>query len=664
MHCYWIHMLVLVHFKLLVLSLIQKTKTTFTIKDMVKVTISSAVISVFVLAFYFHKPVNSNPLLSDCIPTTVSYTSSFEHNLKTLLKSLVNNTPSSTGYNDTSYGEGLDQVYGQALCRGDVNVTDCQKCLESASQGIMNKCKTTRAIIWYEVCQIHYFPYDFRKMQIYAGKKPEKSYHRKKVAHPDQFRLAWTKLIKKLSDEAINDSNGTMFKTGDTEYSKGKIYGLVQCTRDIPKRECKICLRSALGDIQGFFPSEEGGIILSSNCNVRFEIFRFFYTQSSKADGSMRHKGKKRKILLVASCTSSLLVILMCSFAVYLRRKKNPKQDEVKSQNALLSYSLSPRAITVAGKDDELVSTEELPFMDLATISAATDGFSDHKKLGQGGFGCVYKGVLPDGKEVAVKRLSGKSWQGDEEFKNELVLIAKLQHRNLVRLLGCAVEGQEKLLVYEFMPNNSLDSFIFDSDKRALLDWKTRYSIICGIARGLLYLHEDSRLRIIHRDLKPSNVLLDSEMVAKISDFGLARIFCEDQNTANTKKVVGTYGYMAPEYAMDGQFSAKSDAFSFGVILLEIISGKKSCSSHLSEKAQTLIRYAWQLWREGKEVEFVDPLMMESSPTEDIIRCMHIGLLCVQEDPNDRPTMSSVVVLLGSGTVGLFTKIWENKDKF
>ncbi|KAL7244056.1 hypothetical protein ACSBR1_016310 [Camellia fascicularis] len=299
------------------------------------------------------------------------------------------------------------------------------------------------------------------------------------------------------------------------------------------------------------------------------------------------------------------------------------------------------------------LSSQNFPFIDLVTLSAATDNFSASNKLGQGGFGPVYEGQLPDGSEVAVKRLSSCSKQGLDEFTNEVLLILKLQHKNLVRLLGFCIDGEEKLLIYEYMPNGSLDVFLFDPRKRAQMNWSRRLNIINGIARGMLYLHEDSRLRIIHRDLKPSNVLLDSEMNPKISDFGMARIFGGSDDATNTAKIVGTYGYMAPEYAMGGLFSVKSDVFSYGVILLEIISGKRNSGFYLTEHAQTLLAYAWRLWNEGKEVEFLDPSLAGSCPMAEVARCIHIGLLCVQEDPEDRPNMSSVVVLLGSESTTL-----------
>ncbi|KAL6333336.1 hypothetical protein AAG906_028521 [Vitis piasezkii] len=290
----------------------------------------------------------------------------------------------------------------------------------------------------------------------------------------------------------------------------------------------------------------------------------------------------------------------------------------------------------------------ELPLLDLEKLAAATDNFHEANKLGQGGFGPVYRGKLPGGQEIAVKRLSRASAQGLEEFMNEVMVISKIQHRNLVRLLGCCIEGDEKMLIYEYMPNKSLDAFLFDPLKRESLDWRRRFSIIEGIGRGLLYLHRDSRLRIIHRDLKASNILLDENLNAKISDFGMARIFGGNQDQANTMRVVGTYGYMSPEYAMEGRFSEKSDVFSFGVLLLESVSGRRNTSFQYDEQYLSLLGYAWTLWCKHNIKELIDETMADACFQEEISRCIHVGLLCVQESAKDRPSMSTVLSMLSS----------------
>ncbi|RZR88646.1 hypothetical protein BHM03_00016269, partial [Ensete ventricosum] len=230
---------------------------------------------------------------------------------------------------------------------------------------------------------------------------------------------------------------------------------------------------------------------------------------------------------------------------------------------------------------------------DLSTVKAATNNFSVGNKLGEGGFGIVYKGVLRDGKNIAVKMLSRCSSQGPDEFRNELLLIANLQHRNLVRLLGYCIEGDERILILEYMENKSLDAFIYgidlDKTKSKLLDWKKRLHIIIGIARGLLYLHHDSYLRVVHRDLKPSNILLDKDMNPKISDFGIARIFEGDDIEENNTTNITCSGYMAPEYITEGVFSFKSDVFSFGVIVLEILSGKRNRVLNVAHSRQNLL---------------------------------------------------------------------------
>ncbi|PHU16551.1 G-type lectin S-receptor-like serine/threonine-protein kinase [Capsicum chinense] len=288
-------------------------------------------------------------------------------------------------------------------------------------------------------------------------------------------------------------------------------------------------------------------------------------------------------------------------------------------------------------RSEKQARSKEFPVVRLDLIRTATENFSEENKLGEGGFGPVYKGTLTNGIAIAIKRLSRTSGQGLKEFKNEVVLIARLQHRNLVRLLGCCLEGNEALLIYEFMPNKSLDFFLFD--------WKQRLHIIKGIARGLLYLHENSRLRIIHRDLKASNVLLDKDMNPKISDFGMAKMFSENQCEANTNRVVGTYGYMAPEYAVEGIFSTKSVVFSFGVLILEIVSWRKN-SGYVSEHGQSLFTFAWKLWREGHGLLLMDPCLFPSFVATEITKYIHIGLLCLQQDPADRPAMSTVVFML------------------
>ncbi|XP_047062042.1 G-type lectin S-receptor-like serine/threonine-protein kinase B120 isoform X1 [Lolium rigidum] len=355
------------------------------------------------------------------------------------------------------------------------------------------------------------------------------------------------------------------------------------------------------------------------------------------ADSPAGNKKHSTEQILLPIIT--FLLLLACIALVGIYKYKAGKWRKKKNQKKLMLGYFS------TSKELEGNSTE-FPSVTFEDILSATNFFADSNLLGRGGFGKVYKGTFEGENVVAVKRLSQNSGQGTVEFRNEVVLIAKLQHKNLVRLLGCCIHGDEKLLIYEYLPNKSLDSYLFDGARKYELDWLTRFKIIKGIARGILYLHQDSRLTIIHRDLKASNILLDKEMTPKISDFGMARIFGANQNQANTNRVVGTYGYMSPEYAMRGAFSVKSDTYSFGVLLLEIISGLKISSPQLLANFSSLITYAWRLWEDEKATELVDCSVVASCPLHEVLRCIHVGLLCVQDHPNDRPLMSSVMYMI------------------
>ncbi|KAJ6966282.1 LRR receptor-like serine/threonine-protein kinase [Populus alba x Populus x berolinensis] len=300
----------------------------------------------------------------------------------------------------------------------------------------------------------------------------------------------------------------------------------------------------------------------------------------------------------------------------------------------------------------ELVD-KELRGLDLQTgyftlrqIKHATNNFDTANKIGEGGFGPVYKGVLSDGAVIAVKQLSSKSRQGNREFVNEIGMISALQHPHLVKLYGCCIEGNQLLLVYEYLENNSLARALFGGEEHQLqLDWQTRRKILLGIAKGLSYLHEESRLKIVHRDIKATNVLLDKDLNAKISDFGLAKLD-EEENTHISTRIAGTIGYMAPEYAMRGYLTDKADVYSFGVVALEIVSGKSNTNYRPKEEFVYLLDWAYVLHERNNLLELVDPRLGSSYSKEEATKMLNLALLCTNISPSLRPAMSSVVRML------------------
>ncbi|KAI3962709.1 hypothetical protein MKW92_012923 [Papaver armeniacum] len=403
-----------------------------------------------------------------------------------------------------------------------------------------------------------------------------------------------------------------------------KSMSLEECKNEC-KRNCS-CTAYANSDIR------EGG----SGCILWFDdLFDFRYlSDATSSEGEPileKAKKKKNEVLMKVLLPVGSAVLFIC-LVIYLVIWKTRRIDGVLNAGE--------------GQKEDL----ELPLFDLMTVETATNNFSHTNKIGEGGYGPVYKGKTSEGQEIAVKRLSKDSGQGNTEFKNEVVLIAKLQHRNLVKLLGCCIQDEEKILIYEYMPNASLDFFIFDQKRSKLLNWDKRLSIVMGIAKGLLYLHQDSSLRIVHRDLKASNILLDWNMNPKISDFGMARLLGGEQTEAKTERLAGTYGYMSPEYALDGHFSVKSDVFSFGVLALEIMSGKRNRNFYHDNHHHNLLGHAWILWNEGNPCELMEPGLGDSNSATslEVLRCIQVGLLCVQKFPEDRPSMLDVVVMLSS----------------
>ncbi|OIV96149.1 hypothetical protein TanjilG_13081 [Lupinus angustifolius] len=283
-------------------------------------------------------------------------------------------------------------------------------------------------------------------------------------------------------------------------------------------------------------------------------------------------------------------------------------------------------------------------FSDKELISA-TDNYHLSNKIGRGGFGTVFKGTLKDGRQVAVKTLSASSKQGVGEFLSEIKTLSNVKHPNLVELIGCCVQGPSRALVYEHVENGSLDSALLGTRSANIqLDWKKRSAICVGTAKGLAFLHEELVPHIVHRDIKASNVLLDRDFNPKIGDFGLAKLFPDDITHISTK-IAGTTGYLAPEYALGGQLTMKADVYSFGVLMLEIISGKSSSKTNRGEPHKLFLEWAWQLYEEGKMLELVDPEMKEY-PEKEVIKYIKVAFFCTQSVASRRPLMTQVVDML------------------
>ncbi|CAN4079215.1 unnamed protein product [Withania somnifera] len=361
------------------------------------------------------------------------------------------------------------------------------------------------------------------------------------------------------------------------------VYGLAQCWKTVSIRGCRECLDKASRDIKGCLPSRDARALIAG-CYLRYSTHNFFNDPSEGTSGQRINLG---------NISSS-----------YNKSSLNFKYEN---------------------------------------LEKATNYFDSSTKVGQGGNGSVYKGTLPNGNAIAVKRLFFNTRQWVDEFFNEVNLIHGIEHKNLVKLLGCSIEGPESLLVYEFVINKSLDQYLFDKNRIKILSWEERFHIIVGTAEGIDFLHGGSEIRIIHRDIKSSNVLLDENLEAKIADFGLARCFAADKSHLSTG-IAGTLGYMAPEYLVKGQLTEKADVYSYGVLVLEIVCGRKSIA--FAEDSCSLLETVWKLYTINQLTESVDPLLKGNFPPKEASKVLKVGLLCTQASVALRPSMSEVVQMI------------------
>ncbi|XP_020977299.1 cysteine-rich receptor-like protein kinase 25 isoform X4 [Arachis ipaensis] len=503
--------------------------------------------------------------------------------LTTLLSDLSSKATNSNN-NEFYMSNVSNNLFGLYLCRADLPSSLCADCIVNATNRITSECPTSmEAIIWYNHCLLRYSNHSFFRTM---GTNPR--FKMMNVTDYDDYKSyykyeLWSALTKVAGE--IWDRSDRYYAESFVLNDVQRLFVQGQCTKDLATLDCNYCIHDVIETaIPWCCLGSIGGRVLYPSCTLRFELFPFYRNGTDDQPPSTTttvKTGRSRAVILIIVVPVVALVLLL-SFCCYLFRKRARKSYN----KTILRKNFGHESDTIGG----------LQF-NLSIIEAATNHFSQENEIGKGGFGQVYKGVLPDGRHIAVKRLSKSSTQ--------------------------------------------------DPHSEKLLNWFERYNIIDGIAQGILYLHEYSRLKVIHRDLKPSNILLDENMNPKISDFGLARII--DQQQGSASRVVGTLGYMSPEYAMQGKFFEKSDIFSFGVMILEIITGKKNVGSNVSYRiAEGLLSLVWRQFCNQRPLSVLDPKMKENCSEFEVIRCIQIGLLCVQENPDERPTIATIVSYLSN----------------
>ncbi|RAL42916.1 hypothetical protein DM860_009698 [Cuscuta australis] len=525
-------------------------------------------------------------------------------------------------------GSGPDTNYGLAQCYGDLSLLDCVLCYAEARTLLPICFPHSGGTIYLDGCFMRAENYSF--FQEYKGPNDTRVCGSGTPRKDFSFQKAARKGVMQLVSDAPNNNGSGRAELAVPGRRNESVYVLGDCWKTLNVSSCRACLENASKSMLGCLPRSEGRV-LHAGCFMRYSDNNFLNPVSSN-HGSSR---ASVAVIVIATVSSVIVLVLGLVIALYfLKQRRIEKKRKGSNDVARLVKILHDSSLNFK----------------YSTLEKATGNFNEANKLGQGGFGTVYKGVLADGREIAVKRLFFNNKHRVADFYNEVNIISSVQHKNLVRLLGCSCAGPESLLVYEYLPNQSLDQFIFDPVKDRMLNWEKRFEIIIGTAEGLVYLHENSKNRIIHRDIKASNILLDSRLRAKIADFGLARTFEEDKSHISTA-IAGTLGYMAPEYLAHGQLSEKADVYSFGVVLLEIVTGRQNNRSKAAEYTDSLVNIVWTHFQQRRVEELFDPNLMlhnyhNIDVEDEVLRVVHIGLLCTQEAASLRPSMSRVLQML------------------
>ncbi|KAL7590231.1 hypothetical protein Lser_V15G41136 [Lactuca serriola] len=524
-------------------------------------------------------------------------------------------------------GTGPDGNYGLGQCYGDLSPQDCILCYAEARTILPSCFPHNGGRIYLDGCFMRVQNYSF--FHEYTGPN-DMVVCGNTTAKSGLFGAA----VREAVGNAVVDGSGNWdyFARGESVVNVNEsVFVMADCWRTLSPAECRRCLENASAAISKCLPSSEGRA-LNSGCFMRYSDTDFLNPIPVATISSNRGM----VLAIVVSIVSSVTVLTVALMIILYIMKHRLIQKKRRG-----SYD--------AKKLSKMLNDSSLHFK-YSTIEKATSNWNECNKLGQGGFGTVYKGVLSDGREIAVKRLFFNNKFRATDFYNEVNMISSVEHKNLVRLLGCSCSGPESILVYEYLPNLSLDRFIFDATKGKTLNWQKRFLIISGTAEGLVYLHENTKNRIIHRDIKAANILLDLRLRAKIADFGLARSFQDDQSHISTA-IAGTLGYMAPEYLAHGQLTEKADVYSFGVLLLEIVTGMENNKSKTAEYTDSLVSIVWNHFQEDTVEEIFDPnLMMQhyvnTNDLKEIKKVIQVGLLCTQEAPSLRPSMSIVLKML------------------